>query len=480
MFGGRAPYSYLLLHGTAFVLVMLGLLLFFALFLLQGDPDYLLVCLGCASSGLLLLPVLLRGGRKFDLMEPINFVLPAVFFGTTLKTMFIVLFPSDRTADFLMVGEPNRILFVPLLTICLSMLCLTLGYMQRVPRLPIDGIASFLSNRRWLTYRLRLLMIGSFLLSLACMLYYIRALGPAALARLSAKRVASDVENSGYILAGAAQLTYAVYLALAQIATVKSRTWFEKTFVVISGLLIMAFYTFLSTRTLLLNLVVYSMVLYHYLRRPVRVHQVLVGVLAVLFIVAFIGGLRPSKENHNPKLSDALDNGTSKFIDLAVNNRNYLGAPETAIIMNGVPKHLPFQNGGTLITWAYAPIPRTLWPQKPEQIRVGFMLSPLFKRGDVKTGATPGMVAELYLNYGFWGTFPVMFFVGVVLRTLYVSYRPYFHHKSVLLTYMVMMFPLSYNWAGADLSGALLYLIQGLTLTFLYVCFVSVPVARAG
>lgn len=474
---GHVPVTFLVFHLVGFALLTILAGFFFGCFLWTWNSEFVLVSLGCTATAILLLPILVRGGRDYDLMEPINFVIPAVFFGTTLKTIFIVLYPSERTTNFLMVGNSNEILYVPLVTICGALACLALGYSLPVPRLPVALITNFLRDREWQVWRFRLVMLGSMMLAGVCMVTFIRALGPEAFLQISAKRQLDpkSSEHGGLLLLGVAQLTYCCYFAVARLVSRERNTWPERILLMVAFLMLASFYTFISTRTLLLNMVVYSLMLTHYLRGSIRVQHVFVSLAFVLATVSFIGGLRSSESNRNPGVMDALTIGTSRFIELAVNNRNYLGAPETAIVLNGVPRQLDYQYGGTMITWAYAPIPRDVWIDKPERIRVGYSLNPLFKRETTVTGATPGVVGELYLNYGFYGVFSGMLCLGMWLKTLYTTFKPYFSDKNVLMVYMVSAFPMGYNYVATDLTGAVLYNIQGLIFINIFVLLVSRP-----
>lgn len=476
--GGRARLSsYVLFQFLPFVGLTGLALVCAALSAARAHVEPLLVSLACLATAVLLVPPLLRGERNYDLMEPINFVVPTAFLGTTVKTLFIVLYPSDRTTDFLMVGEPNRILFPALGWLCAGLTALALGYSLNVPLLPVRKLAAELAARPWDPTRLRWLMLASGLLALGCAWQFTHLLGPDALDHFSRKRFHHPRVWDGLILLGVAQLTYTVYLVFAQLLTTRGRLWPEWLFLGASLVLLATFYTFISTRTLLVNVVVYLMLLGHYLRGPIRPVQAVGGFVAVLALVALIGGLRPSPENRSPTLREGAHAAWSGFLDLAVNNRNYLGAPETAIILNAVPARLGFQYGETMITWLYVPVPRALWPGKPQRIRVGYMLSPLFKRKTKFTGATPGIVAELYLNFGWWGILPGMFCLGVVLRVLYVSFRPFLTAKGVLPLYLLPAFSLGNTLVSADVSGAVILLLQGTFILLVYIVLISSPPA---
>lgn len=457
----RAPVSFVIFHALPTALLIAAAGGFFLDFLILGQPTSLLPSLACCATATLFLTIALRGGRDYDIVEPINLLVPGCLIGCTLKTYFIVMAPDDRTKNFLLIGLPLDVLYVPLVVICFALACLAVGYNAPLPPLSLARISSLLAPRPWPPAVLRLGLLASVLLSTFCMAMFIKALGPLAFAHLSAKR-APESESTGLLLQGAQQLGYAFYFALVAVLTERRRTWLEKLFLPISGLLLLAFYTFISTRTLLLLVMINSAILYHYLRAPIRVGQALRLVAAAVCIVLAIGGLRPSRDNQAPTLVEGITNGFAKVKDLAVNNRNYLGSSEIAVVLNGVPRELDYQYGKTLITFLYSPIPRAVWQDKPKRIRVGFLVSPLFKRKTLLSGATPTLIGELYLNFGLLGIFPGMFAYGLFLRLLYRSFKPHLSNKNMALLYVGVLIPMTHSCLDGDLSGGVLLSAQAI------------------
>jgi oligosaccharide repeat unit polymerase len=458
----RVPRSFVVFHAIPTTLVIAAAGGFFLRYLVAVEPTYLLPSLACCATATLFLTIALRGGRDYDIVEPINLLVPGCLIGCTLKTYFIVMAPDERTRNFLLIGLPLDVLYVPLVVICFGLACLAVGYNSPLPAFSLARINALLAPRAWSPTVLRLGLLASLLLSASCMAMFIKALGPLAFTQLSAKRNLES-ENAGLLLQGAQQLGYAFYFALVAVLTERRSTWLEKLFLPISGLMLLSFYTFISTRTLLLLVMINSAVLYHYLRQPIRVGQALRLVAAAVCIVLAIGGLRPSKDNRTPTLVEGITNGFAKVKDLAVNNRNYLGSSEIAVVMNGVPRKLDYQYGKTLITFLYSPIPRIVWEDKPKRIRVGFLVSPLFKRKTLRSGATPTLIGELYLNFSLLGVFPGMFLYGLFLRLLYRSFRPYLSsNKNMALLYIGMLIPMTHSCLDGDLAGGVLLSAQGL------------------
>jgi hypothetical protein len=134
--------------------------------------------------------------------------------------------------------------------------------------------------------------------------------------------------------------------------------------------------------------------------------RILVG-LALVILVA-IGALTAQRTGEQ----DARL-GVGYGLESALLNRNAVDISKTLKITDAVPERLPYQNGKTIASYAIAPIPRALWPDKPV-ISPG----PIIGRtlyGLQRTGIPPGMSAELVWNFGGLAAVPLGFLVGLLL-----------------------------------------------------------------
>ena len=108
-------------------------------------------------------------------------------------------------------------------------------------------------------------------------------------------------------------------------------------------------------------------------------------------MVAVMTALRPGIADQN-------------VLESIVLNRNQIELPKTAHIINAVPETLDFQYGKTLTRWLAAPIPREVWPDKPV-IHPGPIIGNRIY-GQRVAGVPPGLIAELWWNFGWFGIFP--------------------------------------------------------------------------
>ncbi|MFZ0890306.1 MAG: hypothetical protein WA005_17845 [Candidatus Binataceae bacterium] len=87
-------------------------------------------------------------------------------------------------------------------------------------------------------------------------------------------------------------------------------------------------------------------------------------------------------------------------------------------VMRDTPDHVPYWNGATFVPILFKPIPRLIWPDKPQEIsgetfghRYG-----LLDRNDYYTSYNLPQVPELYINFGVVGVLIGMFVYGMLYR----------------------------------------------------------------
>jgi hypothetical protein len=110
---------------------------------------------------------------------------------------------------------------------------------------------------------------------------------------------------------------------------------------------------------------------------------------------------------------------------------------KTAHIMDAVPEDIPYHYGKTYLTFVFAPIPRTMWPDKPS-IGLGPMIGELVYNRQ-RSGVPPGMMGEAYINFGMIGIFSSLFILGYVLKTIFISLEPFLNHRNGILIYIAFL-----------------------------------------
>ena len=145
-------------------------------------------------------------------------------------------------------------------------------------------------------------------------------------------------------------------------------------------------------------------------RLPLR--AILVGAI-LLTLMSAMTFLRANAQSGN--VADSAPAAIKEAAaDALIYNRNF-GDMETAShVINAVPDLIPYKNGSTIVTYVVAPIPRSIWRDKPV-INVGPLIG-YYIYGSKQTGVPPGFVGDLFLNFGFGGVLIGAALIGRLLR----------------------------------------------------------------
>lgn len=469
---------------SAFVLLLFACLAFG--FIVTSNIYFALVGIAVVAFGITLLPSLFNVGKAYDPFQPANFLALTTLFGVTLHTLYILLVDNFNTRAFLMLGRDPTFLTRALLVITLALLCWLVGYNLRSPNLSLQhwpvARATLWSKRR-LVWVLWLLVLTS----LVCTLLYMRELGltPESLAtKISGKRrlVVEGAEYAfaalGYYLWGASLISYAFYLLVAYVAY--QRLSLRSSFgiaMIVCGLLACVLPFITSSRAEIIYNLLLAIMIWHYARRKLTLRKIFIVAMLAVTIFAFVGSLRFTGGQIT---EDALELGGEEFMRSLLGTRNWLGVSKTAHIMAAVPEKLSFQRGTTMVGWLVAPVPRTLWKDKPI-IRTGQLLGPIvFDATRNLTGSPPGFIAELYLNFSLPAVFLGMLFLGFFVKTLYQNTSPLFEtHRNVLLLYLAIALRFSLDIFAGDFNGTMINALRAFITVSILLWIISVPFSKS-
>jgi oligosaccharide repeat unit polymerase len=281
----------------------------------------------------------------------------------------------------------------------------------------------------------------------------------------------------GYERWAASIITPAFFMLLTWFAA-SGRKWFSLAgaSVVFIGLQATIFPILTSSRSEVAILLIISMVIWHYMRKQIRA-RTLVWIAVTGIIVFMIMSALRKNTNSLSEIVPYLTGG--KVVEALVANQNLLGIDKTARIINAVPNKLPYEYGSTLLLWLVAPIPRTIWKQKPiisaGEIIGQELYEPHFMQAT--GGVPPGILAELYWNFGFAGIFGGMFLLGCFLKLLYQSFRTELSkNKNILVIYLPFLVVFSFAIPGGNFSGAIVgLLINSFSTVILLWCIRTRP-----
>ena len=426
-------------------------------FYLTGDESLLVIAGGFGSLLVLLAPQV--RARAYDLFQPLTFITLSVFIGMAARTLYVVLVDDATTRDYLLLGRSPEYLMDAAILVMVALAFFVVGYSVTPPRVDLARWR-LLRHHEWRPRRLALLVVVLVVTACISIALYLDRMGIEALGltELSAKRrlvvqgAQYEFAALGYYLWGANLLAYAFYLLLTYVVVTNKRliSWPG-----IAALFLGATSAVLpiitSSRTEALIPVVYAALIWHYLRSSIKASSLVLLLVAVLSGVIMLGSLRALNQGRVNAIGDYFG------IEAILGTRHWLDVTKTAHILDAVPEREGYQFGSTLVSWVFAPIPRTLWLEKPI-IRPGQIIGQVIYEGQfVKTGVPPGFIAELYWNFGYPGAAIGMFLLGVWLRFVYNTFRAHFRqNQNALLLYVGIMIPFALMLLGSDLSGTVL------------------------
>lgn len=237
-----------------------------------------------------------------------------------------------------------------------------------------------------------------------------------------------------------------VYLTLVWVGKVRA----SKYDYVLMGLLFISasFIPFIaSSRTPILEILVVMVMVRHYLVKKIALSRVLVIGFIIMIVIGSLGELR-----RNPDQL-ALSSFATSF-ESVVASQYFVDLGKTSIIVNRVPDQVDYLYGSSLMSVFLAVIPRQIWPDKPV-VRIGYYVGQNIIQLDNQTGIPPGFIAEIYLNFGYWGIFPVFIVLGLVLAKLYNTVRREQNYVTTLL-YVLSVVTISLSLLSTDLTYAIL------------------------
>ena len=150
--------------------------------------------------------------------------------------------------------------------------------------------------------------------------------------------------------------------------------------------------------------------------------------------------------------------------DTLVFNRNFGEMPATAHIVRAIPDTLPYSHGSTIVNYLSAPIPRSMWPDKP-LISPGPIIG-IKVYGTARTGIPPGAVAELYWAFDIPGVIIGALLFGWLLRAAFARLYPRDGNPALVVFYAATTSTFAINAMAVSFGyAALTALISGVLVS---------------
>lgn len=438
-----------------------------------GWEEGMLCLLATAALVAAALPLVI--GRRVELVEPVTLVVLMVAVGVTAKAFYICLGPAERVEFLLRDKRPGDLLFAALV-IAAGVLCLSCGYLLtglrwRLPRVFRNLRAAWDPPRLFAVAGI-LVIVGM----LSFLLFSLRFdVSFESLSDLSAKRL-GEVRGSripggmGYLRWGATLIEIAFYLVLAHWIASGRRLLSGGGAAVLALALASAVYPFFtSSRLTIMLMILRAIIIWMCIRGEPRPRSV-AAVVAVGFLI--ISPMLALRRGASDWESVGAELSPARLVEATVGGRHFLDLSKTAHVLAAVPDEIDYQYGQTLVTWLVAPVPRELWPAKPP-VNVGKLLGPALFESSPGSGVPPGIVGELYLNFGLPGVFVGLLAFGLVLRSLYLTLRPHFSNPAAVLVYTLLSTRMAIGMVSLSASGGLTRLLKEMVPLLLALYFLG-------
>ena len=382
---------------------------------------------GSAACLIITMPLVLM--RKFDLVSPWSLIMVAGYIGFGLRGLFIALnIKGLRSIDELfLLGHGPGYFTRSTLIVLVGLALLTLGYVvageRKSEHRPVFSKPDLDAGRVAVT------VLVCAVIGFVAFVLYARATGGFSLGQLSAKRTVINgvnleasyqshgglrVLNTLAALAFWLQLAFDCYRQRRHGLLTGRGAWLAVLFVNAALLPVYA-----STRSDVVYLVIGAVIIEYCLnRRGVNGTALLGSVLIAVIAAAAMSSLRSINDGTN-----GVQVNRDTLVDTFVLTRTFADIPTSGNIINAVPTRLPYANGSTITAWLVAPVPRSVWPQKP-LISSGPILGAVIY-GNKHSGVPPGAIAESYWNFGLGGVLILPFLCGWVMRRINGIWAPW-------------------------------------------------------
>lgn len=465
------------------ILLAFGALLltgWFLLLLLDGDERYYLVFYGIAAPVVLVTPTLLTRGRLY-FYEPIFLFFLTLLVSTVGRSLYVA-FSEEPRAHFLLFDQTFPAVAENGWMVLVGLFGFAVGYASTTRKFPFRSLHRTLGESVTLG-RGNLLLVSALAVAaavIASLQFVGSGLESSDLSELSVKRTVELRGDDGGTVFGAniairmlgSLGEYLGYLLLILILCGRQKA--SAGMILLIGLLYFSasltpFFTSSRSSIVLLfvNTVLVLLVLKKFRLLPALV---MIG----LSIVLLVGMAQLRSLGHSGNVNQ------EGVVAEIVGSGNFLDIPRTSSIIDRVPEQHPYLLGSSYASLLTAPIPRSLWPGKPNASLGPWVKSELFHYEVRNNGWPPGFIAEAHLNFGFLGILVIPLLLGIFLRCFFNTFRPLLTTEPVALyLYVALVWPLSVGVLGLNVAQGIMQALQSLVLAVLVLVLCRLQLGRS-
>ena len=439
------------IDGTKFVLrafAMIVAVLLVMVFPVVIQDGVGITLVGLSISMLLMLSFPLFFRSSYNTFEPLTLVLLLYLFGVPLKLVYILWNDaSPYIAERLLLGRDAAALVKGTTIMTLAFLFLVLGY--RIGRKIAIPKSIFLPKIRALHSKKAFFVCGLItFISGLLFVGFIRVAG-IGLDNISAKRFSDEAGSAAarihtleyFLYRGAALSKPAAYLLfVGWLSKFRSMLTLEFGLCCLAIVQTLLLFFVMNSRAGMALFVLDLIVLIHFVRGrlPVKILLPATALVASLIVGALL---------------HRSDGDINQAIEKSIAGRDLMDISKTCHIINAVPTIIDYRMGETLYGWLAAPIPRSVWPDKPMWAERGTYIN-MYVYGDKAgiSGIPPGLIAELYWNFDVVGVIVGMLLIGVLFRSIFVTFDALPRSPVTVLIYTVVATRLVLFSLGNDLG----------------------------
>ena len=467
------PTPWYLTLFRCFVAVCLFVTLVLIFVVVENEREFMVALLGLLCVAIVSVPLFLW--RSYDLFEPMTLVILLVIFGTPFKILYALAYrhQDPHVASHVLFNQEPEVLQYGLLVLVVGLILLVVGYMLRLPGTNLSFVyLPWIETWNGRRLQFALLVLGG--VALFSFLAFIAVAGVnfGSLADMSEKRFGDSREAGSermlsakyFLYRGAALSKFVVYLSLIWICR-KGKpgiSWLScATGLFLLQTMMLAFV--MDSRANVILILIDCLIIYYFMLKTIDLKIVFgFAAVAMLLVIPMLAS-RGNSEKESP---------VSEVVKKTLTGRNMLDIAKTCHIVNGVPDKMEFRNGEMLYAWIFAPIPKSYWPEKPMWANKGVYLNQhIFGYEGDRSGCPPGLVAELYWDFGKWGVWIGMFIMGILLRQLYLGFRVHSNNMTSILIYTLIISRFVMFSLGMDLGTGIVKAGLDLVPVFLLLHF---------
>lgn len=456
------PVPWYLTMFRCFVAVCLFVTLALTFVVAKNEREFMVALLGFFCVAIVSVPLFVL--RDYDLFEPMTLVILLVIFGTPFKILFALAYRHEdpHVASHVLFNQEPEVFLYGLMITVVGLILLVIGYLLRLPGVNLSAV--YLPwIEKWNGRRLQfaLIILGS--ISFVCFVGFVAVAGVnfGSLSDMSEKRFGDSRASGGermlsakyFLYRGAALSKFAVYLCLIWICrTGRIRISWLAIFTCLFLMQTVMLAFVMNSRANVILIMVDCLIIYYLMLKTIDLKIVFgFAAVAVLLVIPMLAA-RGNSQDESP---------VNEVVKKTLTGRNMLDIAKTCHIMNGVPDKMHHRNGEMLYAWMCAPIPKSYWPDKPMWANKGVYLNQhIFEYDGDLSGCPPGLIGELYWDFGKWGVWIGLFIFGILLRQLYLGFRRHSTNMSSILIYTLIisrfvMFSLGNDFGTGIVKAAL-------------------------